>query len=149
MKWKKYLHRTAWIEVAGSHHGQPFNRQPHKIVRHIKQFVWSIKLSNTRKLPTNCLSVFDHFVGLALKGLNFHKGRRNWGFGYWRYGRYWRRSDVKTHCSWAGKNMLIGLVYVPYVVELPLKRKLSNYLQFCNNLPVEFTVSLKSSLATF
>ena len=23
-------------------------------------------------LPTNCLSVFDHFVGLALKGLSFH-----------------------------------------------------------------------------
>ena len=23
-----------------------------------------------RLLPTNCLSVFDHFVGLALKGLN-------------------------------------------------------------------------------
>ena len=23
------------------------------------------------KLPTNCLSVFDHFVGLALKGLGF------------------------------------------------------------------------------
>ena len=23
-----------------------------------------------RELPTNCLSVFDHFVGLALKGLN-------------------------------------------------------------------------------
>ena len=22
-------------------------------------------------LPTNCLSVFNHFVGLALKGLNF------------------------------------------------------------------------------
>ena len=33
-----------------------------------------IKWSNTLKqfvgkLPTNCLSVFDHFVGLALKGL--------------------------------------------------------------------------------
>ena len=27
----------------------------------LKQFVG--------KLPTNCLSVFDHFVGLALKGL--------------------------------------------------------------------------------
>ena len=32
------------------------------------------KWSNTLKqfigkLPTNCLSVFDHFVGLALKGL--------------------------------------------------------------------------------
>ena len=23
-----------------------------------------------RQQPTNCLSVFDHFVGLALKGLN-------------------------------------------------------------------------------
>ena len=32
----------------------------------IKQFVG--------KLPTNCLSVFDHFVGLALKGLNFISG---------------------------------------------------------------------------
>ena len=34
------------------------------------------KLSNTLKqfvgkLLTNCLSVFDHFVGLALKGLSF------------------------------------------------------------------------------
>ena len=25
------------------------------------------------KLPTNCLSVFDHFVGLALIGLNSFK----------------------------------------------------------------------------
>ena len=24
-----------------------------------------------RNLPTNCLSVFHHFVGLALKGLNY------------------------------------------------------------------------------
>ena len=29
----------------------------------VKQFVG--------KLPTNCLSVFDHFVGSALKGLKF------------------------------------------------------------------------------
>ena len=29
----------------------------------LKQFVC--------KLPTNCLNVFDHFVGLALKGLRF------------------------------------------------------------------------------
>ena len=34
------------------------------------------KWSNTLKqfvgnLPTNCLSVFDHFVGLAVKGLTF------------------------------------------------------------------------------
>ena len=25
-----------------------------------------------RLLPTNCLSVFDHFVGLGLKELSFH-----------------------------------------------------------------------------
>ena len=31
----------------------------------LKQFVG--------KLPTNCLSVFDHFVGLALKGLITHQ----------------------------------------------------------------------------
>ena len=35
-----------------------FKRQPHKMVNTLKQFE-----------PTNCLSVFDHFVGLALKGL--------------------------------------------------------------------------------
>ena len=34
------------------------------------------KCSNTFKqfvgnMPTNCLSVFDHFVGLALKGIKF------------------------------------------------------------------------------
>ena len=26
-----------------------------------------------RQQPRNCLSVFDHFVGLALKGLNLHE----------------------------------------------------------------------------
>ena len=31
------------------------------MVKHLKQFVG--------KLPTNCLSVFEHFVELALKGL--------------------------------------------------------------------------------
>ena len=33
----------------------PQNGQTHSTIR--------------RQLPTNCLSVFDHFVGLALKGL--------------------------------------------------------------------------------
>ena len=37
---------------------QPLKRQPHKMVK------------RTRQQPTNCLSVFDHFVWLALKGLN-------------------------------------------------------------------------------
>ena len=39
----------------------PFKRQPHKIVKHIQ--------TNFRQQPTNCLSVFDHFMVLALKGL--------------------------------------------------------------------------------
>ena len=40
---------------------QPFERQPHKMVKHTQ--------TNRRLLPANCLSVFDQFVGLALKGL--------------------------------------------------------------------------------
>ena len=31
---------------------------------------WSNTLKQFGTLPTNCLSVFDHFVELALKGLN-------------------------------------------------------------------------------
>ena len=34
---------------------------PHKMVKHTQTI--------HRLLPTNCLSVFDHFVGLALEGL--------------------------------------------------------------------------------
>ena len=37
----------------------PFKRQSYKIVKH----------SNNSSAPTNCLRVFDHFMGLALKGL--------------------------------------------------------------------------------
>ena len=36
---------------------QPFQRQSHKMVKH------------TQTMPTNCLSVFDHILALALKGL--------------------------------------------------------------------------------
>ena len=39
----------------------PLKRQPHKMVKHTQTIRWL--------LPTNCLSVFDHFVELALKGL--------------------------------------------------------------------------------
>ena len=41
----------------------PLSTNPTKWSNTLKQFVG--------KKPTNCLSVFDHFVGLALKGLNF------------------------------------------------------------------------------
>ena len=40
----------------------PLSANPTKWSNTLKQFVG--------KLPTNCLSVFDHFVGLALKWLN-------------------------------------------------------------------------------
>ena len=40
----------------------PLRANPAKWSNTLKQFVG--------KLPTNCLVVFDHFVGLALKGLN-------------------------------------------------------------------------------
>ena len=39
----------------------PFKCQPHKMVKHTQ----TIRCL----LPANCLSVFDHFVGLALKVL--------------------------------------------------------------------------------
>ena len=39
----------------------PLSANPTKWSNTLKQFVG--------KLATNCLSVFDHFVGLALKGL--------------------------------------------------------------------------------
>ena len=38
-----------------------FKRQPHKMVKHTQKI--------RRMLPTNFLSVFDHFVGLAFKRL--------------------------------------------------------------------------------
>ena len=41
---------------------KPLSANPIKWLNPLKQFV--------DKLPTNCLSVFDHFMGLALKGLN-------------------------------------------------------------------------------
>ena len=39
----------------------PLSANPTKWSNTLKQFVG--------KFPTNCLSVFDHFVGLALEGL--------------------------------------------------------------------------------
>ena len=38
-----------------------FKQQPHKMVKHNQTI--------RRLLPTNCLSLFDHFVGLALRRL--------------------------------------------------------------------------------
>ena len=40
---------------------KPFKCQPQKMIKHTQTIRWL--------LPTSCLSVFDHFVGLALRGL--------------------------------------------------------------------------------
>ena len=40
-----------------------FNHQPYKMLKHTQRI--------RRQKPTNCLSVFVHFVGLALKGLKY------------------------------------------------------------------------------
>ena len=45
----------------GNCHFNPFNANFTKWSKTLKQFITN--------LPTNCFSVFDHFVGLALKGL--------------------------------------------------------------------------------
>ena len=49
------------IESKKKNHFNPLSANPTKWSNTFKQFVG--------KLPTNCLSVSDHFVWLALKGL--------------------------------------------------------------------------------
>ena len=41
-------------------------RKPHEMVKHTQTIRW--------QHPTNCLSVFDHFWGLAFKGLVYNDG---------------------------------------------------------------------------
>ena len=45
-----------------------FKRQPQKMAKHT-QTIRRHFADKMFELPTNCLSAFDHFVGLALKGL--------------------------------------------------------------------------------
>ena len=50
-----------FTEIISWYHLNPLYAKITKWSNTLKQFVGN--------LPTNCLSVFDHFVGLALKGL--------------------------------------------------------------------------------
>ena len=54
------LQKTIKFGVTYLPYSYPFKRQPNKMVKHTQRI--------RRLLPTNCLSVFDHFVGLMLKG---------------------------------------------------------------------------------
>ena len=59
------LHSLKLMGVICNRHNFPYKRQPHKIVKNtLKQFLVNLP-------TTSCLSVFDHFVGLALKGWNY------------------------------------------------------------------------------
>ena len=42
-----------------------FKRQPHKMVKHTQTI--------RRQIPMSCLSVFDHFMGLARIGLSLDR----------------------------------------------------------------------------
>ena len=56
MKWWNSIFLCVTLELQS----YPFKRQLHKMVKHTQTIC--------RLLPTNCLSVFDHFAELALKG---------------------------------------------------------------------------------
>ena len=51
------------VLAANKFNTKTLSAKPRKWSNTLKQFVG--------KLPTNCLSVFDYFEGLALKGLSF------------------------------------------------------------------------------
>ena len=52
------VQNTQFLSVVQNY---PFKRQFHKMVKHTQTI--------RGKLPTNCLSGFDHFVGLAFQRL--------------------------------------------------------------------------------
>ena len=54
---------------------ETFKSQPHKMVKHTQ--------ITRRLLPTNCLSVFENFVRLALKGLNIETCIISWHILLW------------------------------------------------------------------
>ena len=57
------MNLNKWFNNFFEYGRSPFKRQPHKKVKH----TYTIR----QQKPTNCLSVFDHIVGSALKGLRY------------------------------------------------------------------------------
>ena len=74
----------------------PLSANLTKFLNTLKQFV--------SKLPTNCLSAFDHFVGLALKGLTYVKSIGDFSFIIemisWK--TFYIPSYVQQHFSFTG-----------------------------------------------
>ena len=73
---------------------QLFNYQPQKIIKHTQTI--------GRPLPTNCLILFDHFVGFALKGLTLclfsYEVKTLWASGLGNYFVF-KRFAFKPCCS--------------------------------------------------
>ena len=66
------LQKTIKSGVTCLPYSYPFKRQSNKMVKHTERI--------RRLLPTNCLGVFDHFVGLVLKGLKIATNFQWMGF---------------------------------------------------------------------
>ena len=47
-----------------------------------------------RQRPTNCLSVFDHFVGLAFKGFKTLFLLTGWGDAFSTYAKFSRKTNI-------------------------------------------------------
>ena len=58
----KIVAPSIWFQNRQCYPILTLKRQPYKMVKHTQKIC--------RLLPTNCLSVFDHFARLTLKGLN-------------------------------------------------------------------------------
>ena len=74
--------------------GYPYKRQPYKMVKHSQTIRW--------QKPTNCLSVFDHFWGLVLKGLKGDSG----GFR--------RRKNLEQFITFKQSNFVNVFVFFSY-----------------------------------
>ena len=90
---------------------QSFKCEPHKMVKHTQTMC--------RLLLTNCLSVFDHFVGLVLKGLkSFDRGSCT--FLFVRDPNF----PVGNKCGWlsSSQNASLGtdsgLIFSPHAIDI-------------------------------
>ena len=76
----------------------PVKRQPHKMVQHTQRI--------SRQQSTNCLSVFDHFVGLVVKGKEYSDGKFDpfinsdggltWSYRLQKHSNHIRKSQQQT-----------------------------------------------------
>ena len=68
------------------------------------------------EMPTNCLSVFGHFVGLALKGLRFFRA-----FSCCRTSRWKSSSKIKKQTI-TNKKLLLRVSYTGEVTKLKMSK---------------------------